>query len=126
MPSLDLCALLIYDAQTGEMLPFQLDRIIAMSHMWAPKTLQRDLRTVWRENVWVTTSGMFTVAPLACLLRMSPIDKILYSVDYPFSGNEKGLPFIEAMRESGLLKEGELEAICYGNAEKLLGVKVVA
>lgn len=107
------------------MLPFQLDRIIGMSHMWSPDR-QRDLRTVWRENIWVTTSGMFSLAPLACLLRMSPIDKIMYSVDYPFSENTKGIPFVEAMETSGLLKEGELDLICYGNAEKLLGVSVAS
>ncbi|KAF1346934.1 2-amino-3-carboxymuconate-6-semialdehyde decarboxylase [Delphinella strobiligena] len=93
----------------GEMLPFQLDRIFPMSAMWAEH--QRDLKTVWNENFWITTSGMFSLAPMSCLLKMCKIDRILYSVDYPFSTNEKGLAY-------------DLTAICSGNAEKLLRIKM--
>lgn len=106
----------------GEMLPFQLDRIVPMSQQWADN--KRDLRTVWKENIWITTSGMFSLAPLSCLLKMSPIDKIMYSVDYPFSGNEKGLKFVEEMQKSDMVSDEDLELICHGNAEKLLRVKV--
>lgn len=105
----------------GEMLPYQLDRIMTSSHMWADN--ERSLGTVWKENFWITTSGMFSLAPLACLLRMVATDRILYSVDYPFSSNEKGLKFVEEMDKSGMLKDGELEDICYKNAERLLRVK---
>ncbi|KAL9091485.1 MAG: hypothetical protein Q9165_004871 [Trypethelium subeluteriae] len=106
----------------GEMLPFQLDRICGQARGWGTD-LKRDLRTVWEENVWVTTSGMFSLAPLACLLRVSPIEKIMYSVDYPFSSNEKGAAFVEEMDKSGLLTKEQMEMICYKNAETLLGVK---
>ncbi|KAF2234283.1 putative 2-amino-3-carboxymuconate-6-semialdehyde decarboxylase [Viridothelium virens] len=105
----------------GEMLPFQLDRICGQARAWGTE-LRRDLRTVWEENVWVTTSGMFSLAPLACLLRVSPIEKIMYSVDYPFSTNEKGAAFVEEMDKSGLLTTKQMEMICYKNAENLLGV----
>ncbi|KAE9390500.1 hypothetical protein BT96DRAFT_925870 [Gymnopus androsaceus JB14] len=46
---------------------------------------ERGLRQVWQENIWVTTSGMFTLAPLACLLKVTPVEHVLFSVDYPFS-----------------------------------------
>ncbi len=78
----------------GEMVPFMLDRTFPLSKVWAAER-KRDLRTVWRENVYVTTSAMFSLAPLACLLRVSDMDKILYSVDYPFVPNENGLAFIK-------------------------------
>ncbi|THZ72350.1 hypothetical protein D6C85_04757 [Aureobasidium pullulans] len=83
----------------GEMLPYQLDRIISTSASWAPDN-KRGLEQVWKENFWITTSGMFSLAPLSCLLRMCERDRILYSVDYPFSGNEKGLKFIEEVEAS--------------------------
>lgn len=105
----------------GEMLPFAFDRILPISKAWGEK--QRDLQTVWDENIWITTSAYFTLAPLACLLQISKIDKIMYSVDYPFCMNEQGLPFIEAMQKSSLVDDEQLEMICYKNAEKLLGVK---
>jgi len=94
-----------------------------MSKGWAPDR-KRDLKTVFRENFWITTSGMFSQAPLSCLLRTTPVERILYSVDYPFSTNEKGLKFVEELEGSELLKKGDLEKICYGNAQELFGIKV--
>ncbi|KAL2074602.1 hypothetical protein VTL71DRAFT_8380 [Oculimacula yallundae] len=105
----------------GEMLPFQLDRCVAVSERWGAK--KRGLREVWRNNFWITTSGMFTLPPLACLLQTTSIDHVLYSVDYPFSPNEKGLDFIDVIKESGLMSEEDFEKFAYKNAERLLKVK---
>jgi predicted TIM-barrel fold metal-dependent hydrolase len=108
----------------GEMLPFMLDRTLPLSKFWGER--QRDLQSVWRESLWVTTSAMFSLAPFACLLRTTSVDKIMYSVDYPFVPNENGLDFIKELENSGLVTERELEMICHGNAEQLLKIKVVA
>ena len=105
----------------GEMLPFMLDRTMPLSKFWGER--QRDLRTAWNENIWVTTSAMFSLAPFACLLRVSKVDKIMYSIDYPFVPNENGLAFVKELEQSGLVSNEELEMICRGNAEKLLGVR---
>ncbi|KAF7596846.1 hypothetical protein BBP40_012446 [Aspergillus hancockii] len=105
----------------GEMLPFQIERIFPISERWGHR--ERDLRTVWRENIWITTSGMFSLAPLACLLQTTTVDRVLYSVDYPFSTNEKGLAFFEEIEKSGLITGQDLELFAYKNAEGLLGVK---
>lgn len=105
----------------GEMLPFQLERIIAIASRFG---LKRDLREVWTRNIWVTTSGMFALAPLACLLQTMPIERVMYSVDYPFSMNDKGFDFLEEIKKSGLIKEGEdWEKFTYKNAQDLLRVK---
>ena len=48
----------------GEMLPFQLDRIQGITDGSWPhvgSTLQRPLRQVWDENVWITSAGMFSL-----------------------------------------------------------------
>ena len=107
----------------GELLPFQLDRVFGVSARWGR---ERSFQTVWNENIWVTTSGMFALPPLACLLQTTPIDHVLYSVDYPFSSNEKGLAFLNQIEESGLLAGEDLEKFAYRNAEQLLGVKARA
>jgi predicted TIM-barrel fold metal-dependent hydrolase len=104
----------------GEMIPFQLDRIITISEKWGMK---RGFGEVWKENIWVTTSGMFALPPLACLLQTTPISHVLYSVDYPFSSNEQGLAFFEKVQKSGLLSRDDLEKFAFRNAEVLLGVK---
>jgi len=105
----------------GELLPFQLDRILAVAERWDKK--ERDLAEVWRNNIWITTSGMFSLPPLECLLKTTSIDHVMYSVDYPFSSNEKGLKFFEEIEKSGLISGKDLELFAFRNAENLLGVK---
>jgi predicted TIM-barrel fold metal-dependent hydrolase len=110
----------------GELLPYQLDRI----HRQIKKTWplssrpQRHLLQVWHENLYITTSGMFSLAPMACLIHMCTADKVLYSVDYPFSSNEEGLQFMISLRESGMINDEDFASIAYRNAERLLGVRV--
>ncbi|KAK3291867.1 uncharacterized protein B0H64DRAFT_366299 [Chaetomium fimeti] len=107
----------------GEMIPFMLQRIERLSQRsWG--TFQRDFRTVYEENVWITTSGNWSLDPLRCILANTRLDHILYSVDYPFWSNESGLEWVQELEKSGLVDEEQLKAIAYGNAEKLLGVKL--
>ncbi|KAI9762977.1 MAG: hypothetical protein M4579_000040 [Chaenotheca gracillima] len=108
----------------GEMIPFVLDRTLRMMSGWEPR--ERDFRQVWDENIWLTTSGMFTLAPLSCVLRTTKMDRILFSVDYPFSTNEQGRDFIDEVARSGLVTNEELEMFAHGNAEKLLKLRPVA
>jgi len=111
----------------GEMLPFQLDRIHKLiERSWGsmghkPK---RHLFQVWHENIWLTTSGMFTMAPFACVIHMCKAGRVLYSVDYPFSANEEGLNFMQQLQDSGMICDEDFEKIAYRNAEDLLRVKV--
>ncbi|OCT47328.1 2,3-dihydroxybenzoate decarboxylase [Cladophialophora carrionii] len=105
----------------GEMLPFMLERIYQLSPRWGPR--QRPFKQVWDENVWITTSGDWSVNPMACILRNTRVERVLYSVDYPFARNEDGLKFMHELEASGLVAPDQLELIAYRNAEKLLGVK---
>ncbi len=73
--------------------------------------------------MWVTTSGMFALAPLRCLLETTAREHVLYSVDYPFSATEKGKGFVDEIRTAGVFTEEEMEAFLSGNARKLLKIK---
>lgn len=108
----------------GELLPYMLDRICLGSRNWGK--YERDLRTVWRENIYVTTSGMFTLPPLECLLKMAAPDHVMFSIDYPFSACETGLQFAEDIEKSGLMSKEQFEGFCHGNAEKLLKIKLTS
>lgn len=108
----------------GEMLPFMLHRIIQLSPRWGPR--QRNFKEVYETNLWITTSGVWSVDPMACILRNTKIEHILYSVDYPFAKNEDGLAFMEALEKSGLVDQEQFEKIAFKNAEALLGVKAMA
>ncbi|KAK3632516.1 hypothetical protein LTR56_014423 [Elasticomyces elasticus] len=105
----------------GEMIPFMLDRITKLSVRWGDQ--QRKWKTVWDENIWITTSGVWSLDPLRCILGNTKIDHILYSVDYPFEKNENGLKWIEELEESGLVTKEQLDMIAYKNSENLLRVK---
>lgn len=109
----------------GEMLPFMKERIAWLCGRGWGKTLKRDWSTIWDENIYITTSGMFSLNPLKCLLGNTKVENILYSIDWPFSQNEEGAKFIEDIQKSGLLKEEEIEMIAYKNAERILKVRAV-
>ncbi|KAF2708739.1 putative metal-dependent hydrolase [Pleomassaria siparia CBS 279.74] len=105
----------------GELLPFMMKRQEAATSRWSH--LKRPLREVWRANVWVTTSGMFDTSPLELLLKVSPPDHVLFSIDYPFSDNKMGKKFVDDIEKQGLLKGDELAAFVHGNAAKLLKIE---
>ena len=106
----------------GEMLPFMVQRINKrLNANW--KAQERTLLTVWAENIWITISGMWDLAPFACLIRATSMDRILYSVDWPFESNEEGQDFMQEVEKSGLVSRKEWEMIAYRNAESLLKVK---
>ena len=107
----------------GELLPYQLERILRVESRGAFGKWKRGLREVWDTNISITTSGMFSLSPMACMLRNTKVERILYSVDYPFSSNEDGLKFLEELGASGLVTQDELECIAYKNAERLLKVR---
>ncbi len=104
----------------GETIPFMLQRIEVLSRRWGE--FQRDFKTVYDENIWITTSGVWSLDPLRCILANTKLDHILYSVDYPFQKNEIGLEWMAELEQSGLVDEEQLHNIAYKNAEKLLGV----
>lgn len=104
----------------GEMLPFMLHRLVQLSPRWGKH--RRTFKDVWDTNIYITTSGNWSVDPMACILRNTRIDHILYSVDYPFAKNEDGLAFMRDLETSGLVTAEQLDMIAYKNAEKLLGV----
>ncbi|KAJ2982536.1 hypothetical protein NQ176_g1329 [Zarea fungicola] len=105
----------------GEMVPFQLDRIIAVAEpSWEPRI--RNLRTVWDDNIWVTTSGFFTLPAFRCLIAQKSTDKIMYSVDWPWGNNTDGQHFLQTLAGSGIVSKGGFEDISYRNAMALLNL----
>lgn len=105
----------------GEMVPYMLQRIQRVSSRWGR---ERSFREVWDSNFWLTTSGNWALDPLACILRNTKHDRIMYSVDYPFSRSRDGLKWLEELEESGMVSEEELEGIRWKNAANLLKLKV--
>jgi len=106
----------------GEMLPFQLERIDSMTHSWDVRGKRR-FKDVWDTNIYITTSGVWSVNPMRCLLQNTKVDHVLYSVDWPFTSNEEGKKWLKELEGSELVSREELQMIACGNAEKLLKIK---
>ena len=71
-----------------------------------------------RSQVFITTSGFFSMPPLEVAITTFGIERILFSVDYPYSTNRQGADFLDKL--SMRLAEEEVELIAHGNAERLL------
>ncbi|KAK3326804.1 hypothetical protein B0H66DRAFT_551722 [Apodospora peruviana] len=104
----------------GEMVPFMLERA---NVFLSGNSSRLSLIDTYARNVWITTAGFFSLNPLGTVLRNTKIDRILYSVDYPYGNSVSGKMFMNNLKESGLVSEAEWEMIAYKNAEALLKLK---
>ncbi len=71
-----------------------------------------------RHNLYITTSGVCSPAPLLCALLALGSDHILFGTDYPFESIEVAARFLE----SAPISEADREKISFRNAEALLGL----
>ena len=98
----------------GEGLPFLLWRInMALVRDGAGPTWFRD---TFCEHFWVTTSGFFSDPALLHCIQEIGIDRILFSVDYPFVENAPGTEWAARIP----LSAADREKILSGNAKRLL------
>jgi predicted TIM-barrel fold metal-dependent hydrolase len=104
----------------GEMLPMIMARSEKAFKPGNGGANQRTLTDTFRDQVYITTSGFFTQPPLKIALDTFGTDNIMFSVDYPFSTNEMGIEFLNAIELPG----EQVAKIAHGNADKLLNLKI--
>jgi predicted TIM-barrel fold metal-dependent hydrolase len=80
----------------GEGIPYALARSTSVLNN-AMTDLPLGLSDYFRRNVWVTTSGYFTAPPLKCAIEVLGIDRMMYSIDYPFSATTTGKKYLESL-----------------------------
>jgi uncharacterized protein len=107
-------ALQIIIGHMGEALPFMLAR--TSRNLSEVGALRKPLEQYMAENFYITTSGMFTYAPLLCLLLVLGSDRVMFSVDYPYGDNNDGVEFLLGAP----ISEADKNKIAHGNAERLL------
>ena len=100
----------------GEALPFMLDRIDETTVAEAKVRLRRSVRQTILDQVWITTSGFFTMVPFVSALMSFGVDRIMFSVDYPFASNARARAFLDALPVS----PADRAKIAHGNADRLL------
>jgi 2,3-dihydroxybenzoate decarboxylase len=109
----------------GEALPFWLWRI---DSRWKEeqeadpasaayyKNYQKSPAQCFRDNFYVTTSGMYWHPVLQFVCSVLGADKIMFATDYPYESTEEAVRFIKSMP----IRNEDREKICHLNAEKLL------
>jgi predicted TIM-barrel fold metal-dependent hydrolase len=103
----------------GEMLPMMLARADAVFQHDVGH-LTRPISQTIVEQVWITTSGIFDQPPFIAALQTFGIDRIMFSVDYPFAPNAAGRKFLDNVALSGADKA----KLAHGTADALLKLKV--
>ena len=102
----------------GEGLPYALARSSGI--LSGPARLRQAVAEYFKTNIHLTTSGYFTLSPLKCALEVVGIERLMYSVDYPFSPNTHGQEFLK--KAAGVLSAEDMEKLVGGNAEKVLKI----
>ena len=102
----------------GEGLPLMLARLDDVATIHA-KHLSRKISETILDQVWLTTSGMFTTPPLLACLQTFGLDRVMFSVDYPYAHNEQGAEFLKKLDFS----PADMAKFCHGTADKLLKLK---
>jgi hypothetical protein len=102
----------------GEMLPVMLARIDEVSALDAGHLKRPPSRQIL-DQVWITTSGIFSQPPFIAALQTFGIDRIMFSVDYPYALDAKGRKFLNECA----LAPADMAKLTHGNADALLKMK---
>ena len=100
----------------GEGLPTMMGRIDDVFAGFSSRNLGRTVTQTIADQLWITTSGFFTLPPFLAALMAFGADRMLFSVDYPFSENSRAVDFLKQLPVS----EADREKIAHGNADRLL------
>lgn len=98
----------------GELVPYYLQRLDDSIPQTATG-LSRTISQTYREHVYLTPSGMLSLPHLEFAKSVVGIDRILFSVDYPYLSLNGARNWLENLPVS----QEEKEKIAYKNAKKL-------
>lgn len=102
----------------GEGLPEMMGRIDETFAEYGARELGRSVSETLLDQLWITTSGFFTLPPFLAALLSFGADRILFSVDYPFSSNRTAADFLHRLPVS----PDDRRKIAHANADALLGL----
>ncbi len=103
----------------GEMLPVMMARIDEVAALDIGH-LKRPVSQQILDQVWITTSGIFSQPPFIAALQTFGIDRIMFSVDYPYAPDVKGREFLDGVA----LSPSDMAKLTHGNADALLKLRV--
>ena len=102
----------------GENLPSSIDRA-GTALQWMSQHLQKPVHDYFHRHFWVTTSGCYTTAMFHAALERVGMDRMLFSIEYPFSSTQRGRAFLDNLE----LAEEALQKLTHANADTLFGLQ---
>lgn len=102
----------------GETIPYCLKRLdegYECRRLWEQGKITNPPSFYLKRNLYIAASGGYRPETMACAIEALGLDKILFGTDYPHFPTEMAVDQLGQCR----LNKGELEAICYKNAERL-------
>lgn len=97
----------------GETLPFMLDRL---DHCLVDMHGEPPISPIIRDRLYITTSGVFSTPAFLCALTTFGADRILFSVDYPYSTTDQAVDWFNHLP----VAPADKKKIMHGNADSLL------
>jgi predicted TIM-barrel fold metal-dependent hydrolase len=82
--------------------------------------LKRPITRAILDQVWLTTSGIFDEPPFLTALLTFGIDRIMFSVDYPYAPNIAGRKFLDRIA----LAPADMAKLAHSTADQILKLKV--
>ncbi|HEX8968354.1 MAG TPA: amidohydrolase family protein [Chloroflexota bacterium] len=110
----ELPKLKIIIGHMGEGIPFLVDRIDESLNRPGGKPIR--FKELFLKHFWITTSGHFSTPALMCAMLEIGIDRILFSVDWPFVDSAPGMMWMETVP----LSAEDKAKMLHGNAQRLL------
>ncbi|SPO44506.1 related to 5-carboxyvanillate decarboxylase [Moesziomyces antarcticus] len=105
----------------GEHIPFDLWRINHwLEDVHKPRgavSMKKTIRDYFNENIWVTTSGHFSTLTLKYVQDEIGVDRILFSIDYPYEKFEDACDWFKTL--DGKFSAEDLAKISHKNSQKL-------
>jgi 2,3-dihydroxybenzoate decarboxylase len=99
----------------GEAIPFLLERIDAS---FSRDSQMKEFRKYFCEHFFITTSGFFSDTALRCCIDELTVDRIMFSVDWPYVSSKSATDWIK----KAPLTEEDRAKVLHGNAAELLGL----
>lgn len=102
----------------GEFLPFQLTRF---DSIYSKTTNSRRLSQLpsdyIRQNIYITTSGVFSPGVLIGAVHEIGIDRVMFAIDYPYENTGAAVKILDVA-----LAPADIAKIAHKNAEELLNI----
>ena len=103
----------------GEMLPCMMQRIEQAFDAKA-FALKRSVGEILRSQVWISTSGFFTLPVTQLAIATWGVDRILFGVDYPFTNMNRVPEYVRGL--CSILSPADLRKVLQTNAQDLLKI----